>query len=219
MPSPSITELIDRCQRHEIKLSEPQAELLAAYAGELWSWNEKMNLTRHVDLDSFVDRDVLDTYQLSLLLNEGDEVLDLGTGGGVPGVILKILRPDLSVVVCDSVGKKADAVQAIVSAISLDVEVFKGRGEERLEDNRFDAVVARAVGPLVKLIRMLDEHWLEAGRLLAIKGPKWVDERSAARTAGLLNSLELRKMAEYSMPGTGAISVILKIWPKGAPEK
>ncbi len=125
-----------------------------------------MNLTRHTSAEQFVNRDVLDSYELSKLISEGEDVLDLGTGGGVPGVLLKILRPDLRITLCESVGKKADAVGAIVAAVNLNIEVFKGRGEERLEDGRFDVVVARAVGPLRKLLGMLREHWVEAGRLL-----------------------------------------------------
>ena len=178
-----------------------------------------MNLTRHTTAEQFVGRDLLDSYELSKLLIEGEEVLDLGTGGGVPGIPLKILRPDLTVVVCDSVGKKAEAVEQMVQKLGLDVEVFKGRGEERLEDSRFDAVVARAVGPLRKLLNLLSEHWFEAGRLLAIKGPRWVDERGVARAQGLMGGLQLRKATEYTMPESGATSVILKIWPEGAAER
>jgi 16S rRNA (guanine527-N7)-methyltransferase len=212
-------QIQQHCEALGIELESSQYSQLAAYAEVLWSWNEKMNLTRHTTAEQFAGRDLLDSFELSKLLSEGEEVLDLGTGGGVPGIPLKIMRPDLTVVVCDSVGKKAEAVEQMVKQLGLDVEVFKGRGEERLEDSRFDAVVARAVGPLRKLLNMLSENWFEAGRLLAIKGPKWPEERSEARAKGLMGDLQLRKAAEYTMPGTGAASVILKIWPEGAPEK
>ena len=212
-------QIQQHCVELEIPMTPQQSMQLAEYAETLWSWNEKMNLTRHTTAEQFVGRDLLDSYELSKLLNEGEDVLDLGTGGGVPGIPLKILRPDLTVVVCDSVGKKAEAVEQMVQKLGLDVEVFKGRGEERLEDSRFDAVVARAVGPLRKLLNLLSEHWFEAGRLLAIKGPRWVDERGEARAQGLMGGLQLRKATEYTMPESGAMSVILKIWPEGATER
>ena len=212
-------QIQQHCVELEIPVTRQQSMQLAEYAETLWSWNEKMNLTRHTTAEQFVGRDLLDSYELSKLLIEGEEVLDLGTGGGVPGIPLKILRPDLTVVVCDSVGKKAEAVEQMVQKLGLDVEVFKGRGEERLEDSRFDAVVARAVGPLRKLLNLLSEHWFEAGRLLAIKGPRWVDERREARAQGLMGGLQLRKATEYTMPESGATSVILKIWPEGAAER
>ena len=62
-------------------------------------------------------------------------------------------------------------------------------------------------------------HWASIGRLLTIKGPSWVDERNEARRAGALHELELRVAAKYPMPGTESESVILKLWPKGSPEK
>jgi 16S rRNA G527 N7-methylase RsmG len=65
------------------------------YRRQLWAWNERLNLTRHTTLEKFVSRDVVDSHQLSNLLQRGERVLDVGTGGGVPGVVLAILRPDL----------------------------------------------------------------------------------------------------------------------------
>ena len=59
----------------------------------------KINLTRHTDYGKFVGRDVLDSMQLAEHLREGDEILDVGTGGGVPGIVLAIVRPDLQVFV------------------------------------------------------------------------------------------------------------------------
>jgi 16S rRNA (guanine527-N7)-methyltransferase len=72
--------------------------------------------------------------------------------------------------------------------------------------------VARAVAPLPKILTWLAPHWDAFDRLLIIKGPSWVEERAQARHHGQLHGLELRKAATYETPGTGAESVILKIW-------
>jgi 16S rRNA (guanine527-N7)-methyltransferase len=205
--------------RHHFALPEEQAQQLDRYARLLWEWNEKLNLTRHTDYEKFVARDVLDTLELSKLLRAGEEVLDVGTGGGVPGVVLSIVRPDLQVTLCESVGKKAAAVEQIIRQLKLETPLYPNRAEEVLEDSRFDACVARAVGPLAKFCVWFKDHWASIGRLLAIKGPHWTDERQAARQRGLLNNLELRVAASYPMPGTHSESVIIKMWPKGAPEK
>ncbi|HAN97742.1 MAG TPA: 16S rRNA (guanine(527)-N(7))-methyltransferase RsmG [Planctomycetaceae bacterium] len=202
-----------------LQVTDAQLGRLAAYANSLWSWNEKLNLTRHTTPELFVHRDVLDSWELSKELHEGEAVLDFGTGGGVPGIILSILRPDLSVTLVESVGKKANALTEIARETGADVTVCAGRGEGVLDDERFDAVVTRAVGPLKKLLPMLEEHWFSVGRLLAIKGPSWVEERTEARERGQLKKLQLRKVREYDMPGTFSKSVILKIWPEGADEK
>ena len=93
----------------------------------LWDWNAKLNLTRHTDYQKFVGRDVLDSRAFADALSPQEKVLDVGTGGGVPGVILAILRPDLKIWLCDSTGKKAEAVADIVAQLGLNVPVIHGR--------------------------------------------------------------------------------------------
>jgi 16S rRNA (guanine527-N7)-methyltransferase len=219
MTEPTNDTLAAALERHQIALPTEQIDALQRYVAALWAWNEKLNLTRHTDYEKFVSRDLLDTIELSKLLHPDEEVLDVGTGGGVPGVVLAILRPDLKVTVCESIAKKAVAVTDIIKQGDFPVAVYNTRAEDLLEDFRFDALVARAVGPLHKLCSWFKDHWASIGRLLAIKGPNWTEERKEAKTKGLLNNLELRVAATYPMPGTHSESVILKIWHKGAPEK
>ena len=197
--------------RHDLQLPPDQVQCLAKYCELLWKWNQRLNLTRHTDWERFVTRDLIDSLQLSQLLEPGREVLDIGTGGGVPGVVLAVLRDDLEISLCESVGKKARAVQAIVRELDLSVPVHAERVEHLLEDLRFDVLVARAVGPLWKLCKWLQPHWQDFDYLLAVKGPRWVEERAAARERGLLKSVDLRRVASYRMPGTESESVILRI--------
>jgi 16S rRNA (guanine527-N7)-methyltransferase len=81
-----------------------------------------------------------------------------------------------------------------------------------LEDLRFASLVTRAVGSLSQLTGWLKDYWHCFDRLLAIKGPRWVEERGQARHVGLLNGIELRKLTSYQMPGTESESVILQLW-------
>lgn len=195
-----------------IALSGRQVELLDRYRRLLWSWNEKMNLTRHTTLEKFVSRDIMDSYQLAQLLEPGERVLDVGTGGGVPGLVIAILRPDLTVSVSESTGKKARAVEAIVAELDLPVAVHACRAEDVLEMATFDALVGRGVASLRKVLSWLRPHWDAFDRLLLVKGPSWVEERGEARHHGLLRGLELRKAAVYQNRETGAESAILKVW-------
>jgi 16S rRNA (guanine527-N7)-methyltransferase len=110
-------------------------------------------------------------------------------------------------------------VQDIVKLAGIQVAVYNCRAESLLDDFRFDAAIARAVGPLYKFCMWFKDEWASIGRLLAVKGPSWTEERLEARQKGLLNDLQLRVAASYPMPGTNSESVILKVWPKGAPEK
>lgn len=194
-----------------IQLPEDQIALLDSYRAALWRWNEQMNLTRHTTLEKFVARDVVDSLQLASLLERRERVLDIGTGGGVPGLVLAICRPDLKVSVCDSTQKKARVVQAIVDELKLPVQVFSCRAEEVLQLQTFDTLVARGVAAMSKILFWLDPHWDAFERLLLIKGPRWVEERGEARHRGLLGKLELRKVASYETRGNDAESVILSL--------
>lgn len=205
--------------RHQIELPPEQLALLDRYARLLWDWNEKLNLTRHTDYEKFVGRDVVDTLALAKLLHAGEQVLDVGSGGGVPGLVLAILRPDVKVHLTEATGKKARVLENMVQELGLPVQVYATRAEKQLSERQYDAVLVRAVGPLTELLTWFKPHWGAIGRLLIIKGPKWVQERGEARHKGLLNGLELRKAAEYPLPGTDSQSVVLKIWPEGNPEK
>jgi len=217
--SQSLAEALEKFEIHnkyELKLDETKIALLSDYCGMLWEWNERMNLTRHTTFDKFVSRDLVDTLELAKLLEEGETVMDVGTGGGVPGVPLAIIRPDLTIALGESVVKKARAVQGIVVELGLEITFFEGRAEAALQDYGFDTLFCRAVGPLWKILFWFQHDWNSIGRILAIKGPSWVDERHEAREKGLLRDLNLRKVSSYPMAGTESESVILSLTPKTA---
>lgn len=205
--------------RHGLTVEPAAIEKLDQYATLVWDWNTKINLTRHTDYEKFAGRDVADTLQLAAHLKQGEEVLDVGTGGGVPGVPLAILRPDLKVTVCDSVGKKVRVVAEIAEQLGLQIEACAVRAEELVEDGRYDALVIRAVGPLWKLLAAFRGRWKSFRRLLVIKGPKWPEELNEAKRRGLMKDLQIKTVAEYPMPGADGKSVILKIWPKNVRER
>lgn len=214
-PSPSPAEpsktLEEALARLELAVPPEAAGRMAAYARLLWEWNEKLNLTRHTDWDRFAERDVLDALKLAPLLADGETVLDVGTGGGVPGVLLQILRPDLKVSLLDSVAKKMVAVEGIVKALELPVPVIRARLEEHLHQHSYDVLVFRAVAPLEKLLAWSKPHRQKWKRLLALKGPSWVEERLAAEDVGIAQWFSIVRRDRYPLPGTDSHSVILEI--------
>lgn len=209
---PAADTLAAALSRHGLELPPEQIALLDRYCQLLWDWNTRINLTRHTDYEKFVSRDVVDSWQLAQLLAPGESMLDFGSGGGVPGIIIAILRPDVKLELCESVGKKAKALEAMVAELGLKVRVHGQRVEQVLSLRSFDVVEARAVGSLSDICRWLQNHWTAFGRLHLIKGPKWVEERGEARHRGLMHGISLRVAAKYPMPGTESESVILKLW-------
>ena len=209
------SSLAEWLEHFEITLEPSQVRLLDAYCTQLWKLNRHLNLTRHTTYEQFVARDVIDCLQLSRLIVGNERVLDIGTGGGVPGVVLAILRPDLEMELCESVGKKATAVRSIVEGLDLSIVTHAHRVEQMLEEKRYDTLVARAIGPLWKILTWVQPHWASIGRLLLVKGPRWVQERGEARHRGLLRGLELRRVATYEMPGRDAEGVVLSVKAAG----
>ena len=208
---PASRSLHEAIQRLGLEVADEKIASLDQYCQRLWSLNEQINLTRHTTYDLFARRDLLDTYQLAAFLAPGEEVLDVGTGGGVPGIPLSILRPDLKVSLCDSVAKKARAVDQLVGQLKLPIFVHSARVQDVLEERSFDALVTRAVGSITQLCNWLGDYWHCFNRLLAIKGPRWVEERGEARHRGVLHGIRLRRIHGYNMPGTKSESVILQM--------
>jgi 16S rRNA (guanine527-N7)-methyltransferase len=201
--------------QHQIELPPAQIALLARYCELLWDWNAKINLTRHTDYEKFVARDLIDSLAFARFLGPKERVLDVGAGGGVPGVVLAVVRSDLEIALSESIGKKARALADIVQKLGLKTPVLNARAEDVLKEQRFDTLVVRAVARLKKLLEWFQPHWNAFDRLLVLKGPSWLDERGEARHFGLLHDLALRKLASYPLPGTDSESVLLQICPKG----
>ncbi len=202
-------------QRCGLELTAEQVASLDAYREALWRWNQQLNLTRHTDYEKFVGRDVVDSLAFEPFLEPAARVMDVGTGGGVPGMILAIVRPDLELTLTESVAKRARAAEQIAAEVGLAVRVVHARAEEVLGEEMFDVLIARAVAPLTKLLTWLAPHWDHFGELLVIKGPAWTAERERARAAGLLRGLNLRRLTTYRSPTTGAESVLLRLRPEG----
>jgi 16S rRNA (guanine527-N7)-methyltransferase len=212
------SELEQKLTEHGLELPTDQILLLDSYRAVLWRWNEQLNLTRHTTFEKFVSRDVVDSLQLAAHLQKGERVLDIGTGGGVPGLVLAICRPDLRVSVCESTQKKARVVQAIVQKLGLPVQVYACRAEEVLELQTFDTLTARGVAALAKILTWVAPYWKVFDQLLLVKGQRWVEERGEARHQGLLKQFHLRKVAAYGTSETHAESVILSIRSKSSSE-
>jgi len=213
--NPPDDNLAAAMARHQIELPPEQVAMLERYCVLLWDWNTKLNLTRHTDYEKFVARDLVDSLAFAQFLAAGEKVLDVGSGGGVPGVVLAIVRGDLQISLSESVGKKARVLADIVAQLGLPTPVLHARAEDVLgQQERFDTLLVRAVARLKKLLEWFKPHWGAFDRLLLLKGPSWVEERGEARHYGLMHDLTLRKLASYPLPGTESESVLLQICRK-----
>jgi 16S rRNA (guanine527-N7)-methyltransferase len=127
-------------------LPEKAQEQLSRLRPLYEEWNSAINVISRKDMDSFEERHVLHSLAIfnAMRFAPGSRVLDVGTGGGFPGIPLAIACPDVEFTLCDSIGKKMKVVRAVVQALGLkNVTVHHGRAEEI--SGQFDFIVSRAV--------------------------------------------------------------------------
>lgn len=166
------------------------ADAAEAYVRLLLEANARLNLTRVVEPDGVARLHLLDSLAALPMLPSSGTVVDLGSGGGVPGIVLALARPDVGWTLVDSVRKKADALRDFVSSLGLsNVEVLAeraellGRGPAR---ESFDVVTARACAALPVLVEYAVPLLRVGGTLLAWKGRISAEELTAGAAASEL---------------------------------
>jgi 16S rRNA (guanine527-N7)-methyltransferase len=130
-----------------------QLEQLAALDGLYHEWNEKINVISRKDIDSLYEKHVLHSLAIAAAfdLRPGMDVIDIGTGGGFPGIPLAIFFPDTRFHLVDSIGKKLKVIDAVKEAIGLTNVFTRHIRAEEIKDRKFDLAVSRAVAPLKDL--------------------------------------------------------------------
>jgi 16S rRNA (guanine527-N7)-methyltransferase len=135
------------------ELSDEAVEQLGKLKALYTEWNAAINVISRKDMDAFDERHVLHSLALvkAMKFAPGSDVLDVGTGGGFPGIPLAVVYPEVNFVLCDSIGKKMKVVRAVVQALGLtNVTVHHGRAEDI--KGQFDFVVSRAVTRMNRFI-------------------------------------------------------------------
>lgn len=141
------------------KLTERQQQQFDALYDLYLDWNAKINVISRKDIENLYPHHVLHSLGITKILQfkEGSSIMDLGTGGGFPGIPLAILYPDCHFHLVDSIGKKIKVGQAVAEAIGLsNVSFLHARAEE--EKQLFDFVVSRAVMPLGDLVKIVRKN-------------------------------------------------------------
>ncbi len=214
----------DRCVRERLQAGLERLgvaadgvtlDRLARYHALLTEWNARIDLTAVLDPEEMVDRHYLDSAApLALgLIPQGARVIDVGTGAGLPGIPLCILRPDLRVTLLDAQRKRVTFLQAAIEALDLPAQAVHMRAEDAARDEArreaYDVAVSRAVAATPTLLELTLPFVRVGGRAIAWKGPGLQAELEQARRAAHLLGGALEGVLDAPVPGRDWQHVLL----------
>jgi 16S rRNA (guanine527-N7)-methyltransferase len=172
-------------------LTAQQLEQFASLQKIYAEWNEKINVISRKDIENLYERHVLHSLSIAKFIQfkNGTKVMDLGTGGGFPGVPLAILFPEVRFHLVDSIGKKLKVIEAVKEETGLkNIFTFHARSEQM--EYQYDFVVSRAVAPLAELLSWTKgkystkhQHQDKRNGLICLKGGDIDAELSVVKTA------------------------------------
>lgn len=189
-----------------VTLDDAQLALLAAYVGLLNKWNKAYNLTAVRDPAQMVPLHILDSLAIAHFI-DGGRLLDVGTGPGLPGIVLAIAQPQRQFTLLDSNIKKTRFVQQAVLELALpNVEVVHGRVEAYQPAQGFDTVTARAFAPLNRMLPQIAPHLAAEGCVLAMKS-----QRADEELEQVPNDWRLIETIELDVPGVEGARCALRL--------
>ncbi len=191
-----------------VSLSPKQVTMLGTYERELLKWNEKFNLTAIRDVEGIRSKHFLDSFSCvqAWRMHPPVSLIDVGTGAGFPGIVLKILYPSMRLALVESVGKKANFCRHIVAVLAMEhVEVVSVRAEDvgqmPVHREKYDWAVARAVAAMPVLAEYLLPLVKVGGGMLAQKGENGPLEAQSAEKAFKMLGGRLRQLVRVTLPG------------------
>lgn len=209
---------LERARERGIAFDDGDLDRLGRFLAALLEANRSFNLTGITDPEVAWERHILDSLELLPLIGDlgPDTVVDIGSGGGLPGLPLAVVLPQVRFTLLEATGKKARFLEQVTRDLGLaNVRVVHDRAELAAAPagplrDRFDVATARGVGALAVLVELAIPLLREGGTLLAIKGERAAEEASAAR--GAMRALRTELLGTHRTP-TSTIVVLRKIGP------
>lgn len=189
-----------------IEIDSAQLEAFRIYSEMIVEWNQKFNITAITDDEGIAIKHFLDSLWVlkELPAQEPIRGIDIGTGGGFPGIPIKIMRPDIEMTLLDSLNKRIRFLNEVIERLSLHrIEAIHGRAEElgRQEHYRevYDFATSRAVAPLNTLLEYSLPFVKQRGYFISMKGPNAGEELEASKNAIPKLSAKLCEVQHYSL--------------------
>ncbi|MEQ5186196.1 16S rRNA (guanine(527)-N(7))-methyltransferase RsmG [Providencia zhijiangensis] len=204
-----LSKLTKLLAKADIQLTDKQKQQLVDYVGLLHKWNKAYNLTSVREPEQMLVRHIMD----SIVVNDhlkGDKFIDVGTGPGLPGVPLAIIRPDAHFVLLDSLGKRIRFLKQVQHELGLtNIEPVQSRVEEYPVEDGFDGVISRAFASLNDMLSWCHHLPAREGRFYALKGVVRDEELTQ-----LPEGFEIESITELKIPELDEQRHLVKLFKK-----
>lgn len=207
--------IIDSARKLGIEIDERVSASFSIHAFELIKWNRKMNLTAITDPREIAIKHFLDSLAPARCIPERGRLLDIGSGGGFPGIPLKIFKPSISVLLIDGVRKKINFLKHVIRTLRLEnIEARQMRSETLLKVaecvTSFDIIISRALSDLSTFVKSALPLLTEHGNIIAMKGEVDMKELDLVRVDIPKDRYSLR-IEKYGLPSINGLRSLVII--------
>ena len=204
-----LNKIEERIRSLDLDISAVQVRQFYDYYELLVKWNQFMNLTAITDFEDVVQKHFVDSLSITgeKKLQDVDNLIDVGTGAGFPGIPLKIMFPELKITLLDSLRKRVDFMKGVIDRLHLkQMETIHGRAEDYAKPGKkremYDLCVSRAVANLSTLSEYCLPYVKIGGEFISYKSGEITEEMKEAKSAVFLLGGRIRGCRNFELPGT-----------------
>lgn len=208
--------LEEKMESINLNCSEEQFNKIFKFKELLLEWNTKINLTAIVDDNEIIDKHFVDSLLISDYIKENSKIIDVGTGAGFPGIPISIIRKDLDITLLDSLKKRINFLNEVISSVELKkINTVHSRAEDAASNKtyreNFDVAVSRAVAALPTLVEYLLPFVKVGGKCICMKGSNIEEELNDSYKAIKVLGGQIEKTEKITLPGTDIKRTIIII--------
>lgn len=204
----NIQKIVPLCSQFGVELDDDKKNKLNLYGNLLLEWNEKINLTAIKEPEEVLFKHFFDCilFLKNVEIPQNATLIDVGTGAGFPGMVLKIVRPDIKVTLLDSLNKRLIFLNDVIENLGLtDITCVHSRAEDggksKAHREKYDIACARAVATLPTLAEYCAPFVKKGGKFVAMKGPSVYEEAQSAKNAVKILGLSEPKIICETLTG------------------
>lgn len=215
--------IIEEGKVYNLEFNDKQIDNLYNYMTGIIAWNDKVNVTAIVDEKMFIVKHFIDSLTINSYIKGKERIIDIGTGGGFPGIPLKILNEKSNFTLIDSVNKKLNVIRDITSRMEIsNLEVIHARAEDLANKDeyreKYDVATTRAVSNLSTILEYMLPFVKVGGIAVCMKGPNYIDELNEAKKAIEVLGGKFEKIETFNIDDSERNIIIIKKVKK-TPEK